>query len=137
MTEQSRGKAEKQGKDLPRRVEVVKSFFLEGSKVFKKPKAGSRAIIGILISGAWKDPPQQGTGRVQEVRRHKEVDRRPHITRDRTGAVAVVPQRDNVGTQVISQVSKVHSMVAALPIWQAAPSGTGKITLCSSALLHT
>ena len=83
MTEQRRVKAEKQGKDPPtRRVEVVNSFFLGGSKVLKKPKAGSRAIIGILVSVAQTDPPRQGAGRVWEVRQHKEVDRCLHVTRD-------------------------------------------------------
>ena len=91
LTEQRTSKAEKQGKDLPRRVEVVNLFFLGGGKVFEMPKAGSRVIIGNLVSITRTDPPQQGAGRVwEQVRRHKEVDRRPHVTRDQAGAVAVV-----------------------------------------------
>ena len=77
-------------KDLPRKAEVVTSFFLEINKVFVKATADSRAIIGVPILTMWTDPPQQSTRRGWEVGPHQEVDRRLHILGDQAGAVAVV-----------------------------------------------
>ena len=77
-------------KDLPREAEVVSSFFLEIEKVFVKAMVGSQAIVGVPILTTQTDPPQQSTRRGQEVRRHQEVDRRPHILGDQAGVVAVV-----------------------------------------------
>ena len=40
-------------------MEVVNSFFLEGGKVFKKPKAGSWAITDVLVSIARAEIPDK------------------------------------------------------------------------------